>query len=212
MALVLDVPVCPAPVPRGRRIPRVVEDGSAIRSTACSASCGEREAHRHSSHGEQAGMRSPVNAAGLYSACLTAASRIEAMASYRYLIVGGGMTADAACRGSATTTRMGRSDCSALRRMSRTFAPAHEGTLDRQGRELDLPRDARARTSTSTSVGGSSRWISTRGRRPTTRASRTHTRSCCSPPAARREAARGCERRHLLPHTRRLPPPPCACG
>ena len=46
-------------------------------------------------------------------------------------------------------------------------------------------------TSTSTPVGASSLWISTRGRRPTTQASRTRTRSCSSRPGARRRQLSG---------------------
>jgi len=43
--------------------------------------------------------RTPFTRAGLYRSVQTCATRIHRLAEYRFVIVGGGMTADAACRG-----------------------------------------------------------------------------------------------------------------
>ena len=134
-------------------------------------------------------------------------SRLAAMPDYRYLIVGGGMTADAACRG----IREHDADGSIGVVGAEAFPPYKRPPLSKAlwkgddedsiwlgtadlGVELSLGRAHRRRST------------STRARRPTTRASRTATSACCSRPAAGRRGVAGLgRRRRLLPHARRLP-------
>ena len=123
----------------------------------------------------------------------------------KYLIVGGGMTADAACRGirehdpdgsigvvgaePIRPTSGRRSRRGSGRAATRNDLARHRG----DGRRSPArPHDRRARPR--------------RASRPTTRARATATRSCCSRPAAARDGSPcGDGRCHLLPHARGLP-------
>ncbi len=70
-------------------------------SPTCSAlAAGSTARAAASAAARRAGIRRPVNAARDSTAAhLTDAATIAAVAAYRYLIVGGGMTGDSACRG-----------------------------------------------------------------------------------------------------------------
>ena len=131
------------------------------------------------------------------------------MDATRYLIVGGGMTGDAAAKG----IREHDPDGSIRLVGAEPHAPyarpaALEGALARRRRGEDLAPHRRGRESTCASAAGSSRSTSRHGGRPTTqrrdaRVGQAPARDGRSPAHAPR--LRG---RRLLPDARRLPPPP----
>ena len=106
-AISLHVPVRPAPVPRRGRVPRVVEDrglARACRSLRTGAAGdrqtrGQRRRARRRRRGTLAlrsRMRTLIRASDCRGSCDLGS---RAVAEYRYVIVGGGMTGDAACKG-----------------------------------------------------------------------------------------------------------------
>ena len=124
----------------------------------------------------------------------------------KYLIVGGGMTADAAVKGirehdaDGSIVLVGAEPHRAVQ-----ASAADERPLERRRRGEDLEAHGGRRRRAASSAAGSSRSTSTRAARPTTRATTTATRSSCSRPAARRAASAARRPGHLLPHARRLP-------
>ena len=107
------------------------------------------------------------------------------MRTTRYLIVGGGMTADAAVQGHPRSRRRRhRSRSSATSRTRRTPVRRFRKPSGQGGEEHDLARHRRARRRAPSSDGASSRSTSRRSRASTTRARATATSGCCSPPAA----------------------------
>ena len=108
------------------------------------------------------------------------------MTDTRYLIVGGGLTATPLPGGSARSTPTG--DISLVPRRAIRRTP---GRRSRRGSGRAMPSDTVWRAPPSLGVDervgrGSSRSTSTAHRRPTTAATSTRTRSCCSRPAAAR--------------------------
>ena len=213
-AVVLDVPVRPAPVLGGRRVPRVVEDRSAIRSSGLlGARCGNGETCsgdrcREEGRYSQSGQRR----AGLYSAYPTAASRIGA--DGRVSLPDRRRRDDGRFRVPRNSRpRRGRNDRHVRGGGARAVraAATHEGAVERQGGGIDLPRDARARRRRSRGPSGGLprlRCADGDGR---------HRRVALVREAAPRHggraeaAARGRERRHLLPDARRLSAPARTC-
>ena len=209
-AVVLDVPVRPAPVPRRRRVPRVVEDRRAVgaRGLLRRRTRGKHDAGRpRAPQRGRPGFAVRSTPRGTLQRAADDAARIDRVAAYRYLIVGGGMTGDSACRGirdhdaegsiglfgaestSRTRVRRCRRDSGGARRRARSSA----------GRPIWA--------STYTAAGASSRSISTRARRPTTRAT-THAyeKLLLATGGTPRRLPAATTGRHLLPHARRLPP------
>ena len=119
------------------------------------------------------------------------ATRLAAMPTYRYLIVGGGMTAHAACRG------IREHDARRLDRRRRRrgvpalqAAAALEGALEGRRRGLDLARH-RPTSASSSSLGRRDRLARPRRAHGDRRPGRvaTATSACCSRPAAGRAAS-----------------------
>ena len=113
------------------------------------------------------------------------------MPDYRYLIVGGGLTADAACKGIRSVDADGSIGLIGDEPDPPYAAPAAlEGAVARKGRELDLARDRRAgRRPASRPRGGRTRPRRPNGDRRPWRDARLR-EAACSPRAGARARSR----------------------
>ncbi len=210
-AVSIDVPVRPTPVLRRCGVPRVVEDRDALGSDPI-VGAGRRERnaggddHRSNEHSVFAvwstprGTLPPGPDRGGYDRWR--------MGAYRYLIVGGGMTADAACRGIRDHDADGSIGMFAAESHDPYARPPLSKALWSGKEEASIFRGT---PELGVDVHTGRRIICGRPRCP--HGERRHGRVALlreGPPRDRRHAAApavGRRRRHLLPDARRLPTP-----
>ena len=130
------------------------------------------------------------------------------MIDYRYLIVGGGMTGDAACKGIRRSTRTARSGWSGTSQTPRTRVRRSRRACGLARRRARSGAGQRTWASTCTSAARSFRSTSMRAPPPTTEARRTLRAAAGRHRRAPARDARSARRGLVLPHARRLPRAP----